>query len=119
MRSLRGRLTLGVAVVLAVVLLISGVSVSRYVRQAENDTINERLQKTAELSQANVLDAVQQEVPLKDTRLEAVLRANGTSLRLTVGQTELVRIGMPPPGPPATTDGLRTLERDGRSAGGS
>lgn len=113
MRSLRGRLTLGVAVVLAIVLVVSGVSVSRYVSRAESDTIDERLQKTAELSQANVLDAVQQEVPLKDTRLEAVLRASVTSLRLTVGRTELVRIGQPPPGRPATRDGLRTLQRDG------
>lgn len=114
MRSLRGRLTLGVAAVLAIVLVVSGVSVSRYVAQAEKDTIDERLQRTAELSQANVLDAVQQEVPLKDSRLEAVLRASGTSLRLTVGRSELVRIGRPPPGPPAATDGLRTLERAGR-----
>ena len=113
MRSLRGRLTLGVAVILAIVLAVSGVSVSRYVGQAESETIDERLQKTSELSQANVLDAVQQEVPLKDTRLEAVLRASVTSLRLTVGRTELVRIGRPPPGEPASRDGLRTLEQNG------
>ncbi|MBA2346967.1 MAG: HAMP domain-containing histidine kinase [Solirubrobacterales bacterium] len=114
MRSLRGRLTLGVAAVLAVVLAVCGVSVSRYVARTESDTVDERLQRTAELSQANVVDAVQQSVPLKDTRLEAVLRASGTSLRVTVGKKEPVKIGQPPPGPPSTRDGLQTVAVDGR-----
>ena len=114
MRSLRGRLTLGVVAVLAVVLLVAGLSVSRYVADTELETVDERLQRTADLSQANVLDAVQRELPLTDQRLDAVLRASGTSLRLTLGRSELVRIGNPPPGPPASRNGLRTLERDGR-----
>jgi two-component system sensor histidine kinase PrrB len=114
MRSLRGRLTLGVSAVLAIVLLVAGISVSRYVARAESETIDERLRKTVELSQANVLDAVQNSVPLDDTRLDAVLRASGTSLRVTVGKTSPVQIGTPPPGPPSARDGIRTLEEGGR-----
>lgn len=114
MRSLRGRLTLGVAAVLAVVLLVSGVSVSRYVARSERETIDDRLRKTADLSQANALDAVQQELPLSDSRLNDVLRASGTSLRLTLGGATIAPIGSPPPGPTVRTDGVRTLDARGR-----
>jgi two-component system sensor histidine kinase PrrB len=114
MRSLRGRLTLGVATVLAAVLLVSGISVSRYVERAERETVDERLKRTADLSRANALDAVQQELPLSDRRLDDLLRASGTSLRLTLGGTPIAPVGSPPPSPPARRDGLRTLEVDGK-----
>ncbi len=114
MRSLRGRLTLGVAAVLAAVLLVSGISVSRYVERTELETVDERLQRTADLSRANALDAVQQELPLDDGRLDDVLRASGTSLRLTLGATELLRVGAAPPTPPARRDGLRTFASSGK-----
>jgi len=114
MRSLRGRLTLGVVAVLVAVGLVSGVSVSSYVARTELETIDERLRRTAELSRANALDAVQQALPLADRRLDDVLRASGTSLRLTLGATELSRIGVPPPGPTARRDGVRTLAIDGK-----
>lgn len=114
MRSLRGRLTLGVVAVLAAVLLVSGISVSRYVARTERETLDERLRRTADLSRANALDAVQQELPLADRRLDDVLIASGTSLRLTLGTTELTRIGSPPPSPAARRDGLRTLEAAGK-----
>ncbi len=114
MRSLRGRLTLGVAAVLAAVLLASGLSVSAYVRRTEGESIDDRLRRTAELSQANAIDAVQDEVPLSDRRLDSVLRATGTSLRLTVGGASIAPIGSPPPTPTSKRDGLRTLEAAGR-----
>lgn len=114
MRSLRGRLTAGVAAVLAGVLLVSGVSVSRYVARSQRESVDDRLRRTADLSQANALDAVQQEVPLTDSRLNSVLRASGTSLRLTVGGATIAPIGSPPPTPTARRDGVRTLETRGR-----
>lgn len=114
MRSLRGRLTLGVAAVLAALLLVSGASVSRYVARSERERVDSQLRRTAELSQANAVDAVQQELPLADRRLDDVLRASGTSLRLTLGSVDLSPIGAPPSTPPAKRDGLRTLEADGK-----
>ncbi len=114
MRSLRGRLTLGVAAVLAAVLLVSGVSVSRYVARTERETVDERIRRTAEFSRPNAVAAVQQEIPLADSRLDNFLRASGTSLRLTLGGTPLAPVGSPPPTPPARRDGLRTLKVDGR-----
>jgi len=47
-------------------------------------------------------------------RLDDVLRASGTSLRLTLGTRELLRVGAAPPTPPARTDGVRTFEVEGR-----
>lgn len=114
MRSLRGRLTLGVATVLAAVLLVSGVSVSRYVERTEREAVDERLRRTAELSQANALAAVEQELPLFNRQLDDVLRASGTSLRLTLGAKDLAPIGAPPPTPPARRDGLRSLAVGGK-----
>ena len=110
MRSLRARLTSGVVLVLAVVLGVSGISVSAYVSRTERETLDERLRRTAELSSATAADAVQQEVPLSDRRVDDVLRAEGTSLRLSIGAAELPPIGVPPPGALAPGDGLRTLE---------
>jgi len=114
MRSLRGRLTLGVAAVLAAVGMVSGISVSRYVERAELETVDERLRRTAELSRANALAAVQQELPLDDGRLDDVLRASGTSLRLTLGTRELLSVGSAPPTPPARRNGVRTFEVEGK-----
>ncbi len=114
MRSLRGRLTSGVAAVLAAVLLVSGVSVSRYVARSERESVDERLRRTADFSRPNALDAVQKELPLADRRLDDVLRASGTSLRLTLATSELSRVGTPPSTPTAARDGLRTLEAGGR-----
>ena len=114
MRSLRGRLTLGVAAVLAAVLLVSGFSVSEYVERTERATVDDRLQRTADLSRANALNAVQQELPLDDGRLDDVLRASGTSLRLTVGAVDAFAIGTPPRTPVARRDGFRELEDGGR-----
>ena len=50
MRSLRGRLTLGITLVLAVVLAGAGVIVSRYVDRSERAALDDRLERTAELS---------------------------------------------------------------------
>src|SRR3954449_5708398 len=85
MRNLRGRLTLGVTLVLAVVLLIAGTVVSHRVDRAERNTVDDRLKRTAELSTASAIAAVDQELPDSDKRLDAALSATGSSLRLPLG----------------------------------
>src|SRR3712207_7348414 len=49
-RSLRGRLTLGVTLVLAAVLLGAGAILLEDVRRSELDALDDRLRRTAELS---------------------------------------------------------------------
>ena len=114
MRSLRGRLTLGVVLVLAAVLAVAGVLVARYVDSSERDALDDRLERTAELSQATALDAVEDGLPDSDSRLDASLEATQTSLRLLVGTTTLLDTGAPPPHRPRLPLGLRTFARDGR-----
>jgi signal transduction histidine kinase len=113
-RSLRGRLSLGVGLVIAAVLGVSGVLISDYAERVARDAHDDRLRRTAELTRATAVEAVQNALPDTDRRLDAVLRATGSSLRLLIrdavvleGGTPLLR-GAPPP------EGLRTVERDGR-----
>jgi signal transduction histidine kinase len=110
MRSLRGRLTLGVVLVLAVVLTAAGVLVSRYVDSSEREAFDDRLERTAQLSEATALDAVQNGLPDNDRRLDAALDATATSLRLVVGPTVLLDTGAPPPRRPRLPLGLTTFE---------
>ena len=113
MKSLRGRLTLGVVLVLAAVLTAAGVLVSRYVDSSERDAFDDRLERTAQLSEATALDAVQNGLPENDRRLDAALDATATSLRLVVGPTVLLDTGAPPPRRPRLRLGLQTFESGG------
>ena len=114
MRSLRGRLTLGITLVLAVVLAGAGLVVSRYVDQSERTALDDRLKSLVELSRETALSAVERELPGRDQRLDNVLSATGTSLRLLLDGRELPAFGRPPPGGrPAARDGLRTFEAGG------
>ena len=115
MRSLRGRLTLGITLVLAVVLAGAGVMVSRYVDRSERDALDDRLKATAELSRETALAAVQRSLPSNDRRLDQVLSASGTSLRVLLERSVLLESGRAPEGArPAPRDGLRTFSADGR-----
>jgi two-component system sensor histidine kinase PrrB len=115
MRSLRGRLTLGITLVLAFVLAGAGVQVSRYVDRSERAALDDNLKATAELSRETALAAVQQSLPGNDRRLDQVLSATGTSLRLLLGPRVLLDSGRPPAGArPAPRDGLRTFTAGGR-----
>ena len=87
MRGLRGRLTLGITTVLAVVLVVAGVVVAREVDRSERQGLDDRLRRTAELSRSTAVTAVQQGLPDADRRLDAVLRATRSSLRLAIGDT--------------------------------
>ena len=114
MRSLRGRLTLGITLVLAVVLAGAGLVVSRYVDQSERTALDDRLKSLVELSRETALSAVERELPGRDQRLDNVLSATGTSLRLLLDGRELPAFGRPPPtARPAPRDGLRTFEAGG------
>jgi signal transduction histidine kinase len=112
-RSLRGRLTLGVVVVLAGVLAVAGVTVSRYVSRSERAAFDDRLQRTAELSRETALAAIEQELPGNDRRLDAVLDATSTSLRVLLGDRTLLDTGAPPPVRPRVVDGARTFTAEG------
>ena len=97
MRSLRGRLTLGVALVVAAVLLAAGAVASHYVDSSERSALDDRLERSAELSRPTALAAVNDELPRNDKRLDAVLAATATSLRLSLGGTVLLDTGAPRP----------------------
>jgi two-component system, OmpR family, sensor histidine kinase PrrB len=108
-RTLRGRLTLGVLAVLAVVLGAAGILVAHDVERAERRDLDDRLRRTAELSQATALAAVERELPDVDRRLDAVLGATDSALRLTVGDAVLLDSGDPLPLPRRSRLGLQTI----------
>jgi two-component system, OmpR family, sensor histidine kinase PrrB len=114
MRSLRGRLTLGITLVLALVLAGAGLVVSRYVDQSERAAVDDRLKSIVELSRETALSAVERELPARDQRLDNVLSATGTSLRLLLDGRELPAFGRPPPpGRPTPRNGFQTFEAGG------
>jgi signal transduction histidine kinase len=114
MRSLRGRLTLGVTVVLALVLSGAGVMVSRYVERSERGALDDRLKRTAELSRDTLLQALDEGLA-QDKRLDNALTANRTSLRLILRDAPLRSFGPRAPSPKiARTDGLHTISVAGR-----
>src|SRR5918998_5046973 len=113
MRSLRARLTLGLTVVLAGVLVVAGFLAARDVDRSEREALDDRLIRTAELSGATALEAVQEEVPSADDRLDAVLSATRTSLRLLLADTPLVETGDPAPRHGRLPKGLSTFESAG------
>ena len=114
MRSLRGRLTLGITLVLAVVIAGSGVMVSRYVDRSERDALDDRLKRTAALSRETSIEALESEVPPPDRRLDNVLSATRTSLRLLLADAVIRKSGAPPPtNAIPRRDGLRTFTARG------
>ena len=114
MRSLRGRLTLGVALVVAVLLLAAGAVASHYVASSERAALDDRLERTAELSRVTALATIQEGLPDPDRRLDDVLSASGTSLRLTLGGRVVLDTGAPPAARPRLRRGLQTFESGGK-----
>jgi signal transduction histidine kinase len=106
--GVRGRLTLGIVTVLAAVLLVAGVLVARDVDRSERQVLDDRLRRTAELSRATAVTAVQQGLPDVDRRLDAVLRATRSSLRLAIGDAVLLDSGAALPAHRGLRLGLRT-----------
>ena len=114
MRSLRGRLTLGVALVVAVLLLAAGAVASHYVASSERAALDDRLERTAELSRVTALATIQEGLPDPDRRLDDVLSASGTSLRLTLGGRVVLDTGAPPAARPRLRRGLQTFDSGGK-----
>ena len=114
MRSLRARLSLGVALVIAVVLGISGVLISNYAERTAREALDDRLRRTAELSRATAVDAVQNALPDSDRRLDAVLTATGSSLQLFIDDQVVLEAGRPPPAGGVPPTGLRTVTSGGQ-----
>jgi len=114
-RSLRGRLTLGITLVLAVVLAGAGVMVARYVERSERAALDDRLQRIAELSRDTSVAALERERPPRDPRLDNVLSASGTTLRLIVAGRVFRESGRrAPTAQIPRRDGVRTLSAGGR-----
>lgn len=95
LRSLRSRLTVGVVTVLAAVLAAAGLYVAQEADRSERRAVDDRLRRTVELSDTTALAAVERELPQADARLDQVLRATGSSLRVSIGRTTLLRAGVP------------------------
>jgi len=112
-RSLRARLSLGVGLVIAVVLGVSGVLISNYAERTARETLDDRLRRTAELSRATAVDAVQNAVPGTDRRLDAVLRATGSSVRLFIEDVVVLEAGRPALAGGIPPTGLRTVTSRG------
>jgi signal transduction histidine kinase len=106
---------MGITFVLAIVMAGSGIMVSRYVDRSERAALDERLERTAALSRETSIEALQTAVPPRDRRLDDVLSASGTSLRLIVGGVTLRASGTRPPSDVIPKrDGLRTFSARGR-----
>jgi signal transduction histidine kinase len=112
-RSLRGRLSLGVGLVIAGVLGASGVLISNYAERIAREGLDDRLRRTAELSRATAANAVQNALPGTDRRLDAVLGATGSSLRLLIGDSVVLDAGPTLLRGAAPPVGMRTVSRDG------
>ncbi|HEY6762884.1 MAG TPA: HAMP domain-containing sensor histidine kinase [Baekduia sp.] len=113
MRSLRGRLTLGVLLVLAAVIVAAGAAALREVDKSERSALDDRLRRTAELTRPAAIAEVQNGLPSSDPRLNAVLRATGSSVRLVLGRVPLVDAGVTPPAHGPLPTGLSTFTSGG------
>jgi signal transduction histidine kinase len=114
-RSLRGRLTLGVLLVLAAVMAAAGAAAFHEIDRSEREALDDRLKRTAVLTRPAAVAAVQDEVPADDQRLNAVLRATGSSLEVRLGKAPpLVDAGPTPPRHGPLPRGLSTFTADGR-----
>lgn len=95
---------------LAVVLAGAAVMVARYADRSERAALDEFLKRTAALSRDTSAASLQRGIPPPDPRLNNVLRANGTTLRLIVGPTVIRESGRPAPSKALPRrDGLRTI----------
>ncbi|MEJ7893325.1 MAG: HAMP domain-containing sensor histidine kinase [Solirubrobacteraceae bacterium] len=113
MRSLRGRLSLGIGLVIALVLGAFGVLISNEAERIARDGLDDRLRRTADLSQATAADAFQKSLPRTDDRIDALRSATGSSLRLLIGDTVVLSIGPQPLRVPPGGSGLQTVTQAG------
>jgi signal transduction histidine kinase len=114
LQSLRSRLTLGVLAVLTVVLAIGGSYVAREADRAERQGLDDRLRRTAELTDDYAQQAIDEGDDAEDEQLDRVLRATGSSLRVTYNGTEVFSAGVTLAGLGATPLGYTTRAVAGR-----
>jgi two-component system sensor histidine kinase PrrB len=114
LRSLRGRLTLGVLVVLLAVVGGAGLVALHEVSKSEREALDDRMKRTAELTRPAAIAEVQDGLPRDDPRLDAVLRATASSVRLTLGRVALITQGTPPPRHDRLPQGFSTFHSGGR-----
>lgn len=114
LRSLRGRLTLGVLAVLLGVVGVAGAVTMHEVSKSEREALDDRMQRTAELTRPAAIAEVQDSLPRDDPRLDAVLRATASSVRLTLGRVALLTTGTPPPAHARLPKGFSTFSAGGR-----
>lgn len=98
---------------IAVVLGVSGVLISNYAERTARDALDDRLRRTAELSRATAVDAVQNALPDTDRRLDAVLNATGSSVRVFIDDVVVLEGGRPQLGGGVPRTGLRTVTSRG------
>ena len=98
---------------IAVVLGVSGVLISNYAERTARDALDERLKRTAELSRATAVDAVQNALPDTDRRLDAVLNATGSSVRLFIDDVVVLDAGREQLAGGDLPTGLRTVTSRG------
>ncbi len=116
MRSLRGRLSLGVGLVIVVVLGVAGLLISNYTERVARDGLDDRLRDTARLSRDTALDVFNTEATLDpDTqqRLDRVLGASKTSLRVLLNGNAAFVAGPELVSGDAPSPGLHTVTEDG------
>lgn len=114
LRSLRGRLTFGVLIVLLVVLGVAGAVAMHEVGRSERAALDDRMRRTAELTRPAAIADVQNGLPRNDPRLDAVLRATASSVRLTLARVPLITEGTPPPAHDRLRKGFSTFTSGGR-----
>lgn len=114
LQSLRSRLTLGVVAVLTLVLLVGGSYVAREADHAERQGLDDRLRRTAELTDDDAQSAIENGSPEQDDQLDRVLRATGSSLVVTYGSNPVFEAGVPLKGLRTTPLGFVTRSVDGR-----
>jgi two-component system sensor histidine kinase PrrB len=114
LRSLRGRLTFGVLIVLLVVLGVAGAVAMHEVSKSERAALDDRMRRTAELTRPAAIADVQDSLPRDDPRLDAALRATASSVRLTLGRVPLITSGTPPPAHDRLPRGYSTFSAGGR-----
>ena len=115
MRSLRGRLTLGITLVLAVVLAGAGVVVSRYVDRSERAALDDRLKRTrrALARDGAVGGAARAAVRATSAWTTSCRRPGRRCACCSTGASCRPSAARRRPGRPAPRDGLHTFEAGG------
>jgi len=115
LRNLRSRLTFGVVAVLTVVFAAGGLVIAADSDRSERGGVDDRLRRTAELSDTAALASIEEDSVEPDSRLDNVLRASGSSLEATLNDFPAFEAGLPFPTLRNAPLGFSTVRIGGRS----